>query len=132
MPPRGIINFNQVEVLYSFVDSKQAFTLTLSGSDRVFNLKIRDQTNPDDYDTWKRCLTTSIENSSGKIKNLTLQNYTEFKADKSYKFWRFMRLSEQEFLDQVETCDLLLCTKKQFRNEPGKHKIHDIFTMISM
>ena len=120
-------------MIFSFVDSKQAFTLSLSGSERVFNLKIKGKGNPDEYETWKRCITTSIENSTGKKKDLTLQNYKEFNIDKSYKFWRFLRLSEQEFLDQVETCDILLCTRKNsIRNVSGKHKIHDIFTMISL
>lgn len=134
LPPKGIMNFNQVNVLYSFVDSKQVFTLSLSGSDRTFNLKIKGKGgNQVEYEAWKKCLTTAIENSTGKKKNLTLDNYKEFQNDKSYKFWRFLRLSEKEFLDQVETCDLLLCTRKsQIRNVSGKHKIHDIFTVISM
>ena len=44
-----------------------------------------------------------------------------------------MRLDEQEFLEQVETSDLLLCIRKnEVRNVSGKHKIQDVFTLIYM
>ena len=30
-------------------------------------------------------------------------------------------------------CDLLLCTKKgKYRNETGKHKIHDVYTVVQL
>ena len=75
------MNFNQVNVTYSFNDLKQAFTLTLDGSDRVFNLKIKDQKKGGtqaDYEQWKSSLITTIERSNGRKKNLSLNSYKEF------------------------------------------------------
>jgi hypothetical protein len=54
-------------------------------------------------------------------------------AGSSHKFWRFIRISEDAFLDQVEVGDLLLCTRKnKYRNKTGNHKIHDVYTVIQL
>ena len=125
-PPKGFINFNQVHVMYSFIDDKAQFILTLQGSERTFKLKCINPNNKEEFLTWKLKLVTAITNSSGYKNSLSMQSYKDLMPGKErkYKFWRFMRLSEQEFLEQVETCDLLLCIRKnEIRNVSGKHKI---------
>lgn len=125
MPPKGIINFNQVLIEKEFQDKKMQFSLTIAGSDRVFYFKTKDPTH---YVDWKKALINNIDNSVGKFKNLTLDSYKQY--SKSFKFWRFIRLSEEEFLDQVQVCDLLLCIRKNTKDTPGAHKIHDVYSII--
>ena len=92
-PPKGIINFQQVAVLMEFSDATMKINLRIKGSDRVFYLRARLQ---DSYDTWKRKITHSVESSNGVLKDLTIDTYSE-DVENSFKFWRFMRISEEAF-----------------------------------
>ena len=92
-PPKGIINFQQVAVLTDFFDETRKINLRIKGSNRVFYLRASNQEN---YETWKRKITHSVTSSNGVLKDLTIDTYSE-DVENSFKFWRFMRISEEAF-----------------------------------
>ena len=63
LPPKGVINFEQVSVDYEFIDKEQKINLRIKGCDRVFLLRVQ---NNQHYNQWKTKITHSIDKSIGK------------------------------------------------------------------
>ena len=80
--------------MFDFVDTSRRINLRLKGSDRIFKLRVR---NDDDYSVWKRKIEHSISHSNGRQKDLSVGDYSK-DVENSFKFWRFMRISEEAFL----------------------------------
>ena len=76
-----------------FFDETRKINLRIKGSDRIFYLRA---SNKEKYDTWKRKITHSVTSSNGVLKDLTIDTYSE-DVENSFKFWRFMRISEEAF-----------------------------------
>lgn len=91
-----------------YFDQTRKINLRIKGSNRVFHLRAR---NTENYETWKRKITHSVNSSNGVLKDLTIDTYSE-DVESSFKFWRFMRISEEAFHQQAETGDLLVCSNK--------------------
>ena len=80
--------------MLEFIDSFRKINLRLKGSDRIFNLRV---VNDDDYLVWKRKIEHSVSHSNGRQKDLSIDDYHE-DVENSFKFWRFMRISEEAYL----------------------------------
>ena len=78
--------------------------LSMLGSERKFILKCSKE---GEFLSWKKCLNHAINNSNGKKKNLALKTYQD-DIGKSVDFWRFLRITEEDFLNMGETGDLIL------------------------
>lgn len=110
-PPKGIINFQQVLVNYKFQDDKKRIDLQIHGSTRVFELRC---SGTHQYQRWVDNLKFSIDSSIGKRMQISLQSYKLTQAEEqSFKFWRFLRILEDVFLDQADTGDIILCSNKK-------------------
>ena len=58
----------------------------------------------------------SIDSSIGAQKKISLESYKFTDEEtQSFKYWRFLRILEDVFLEQVETGDLILCSNKKKR-----------------
>jgi hypothetical protein len=53
LPPRGLVNFEQVNVVSYFNEVTLSIDLRISGSQRVFNLKCK---NEEDFSNWREKL----------------------------------------------------------------------------
>ena len=93
LPSKGILNFEQVNVVSDFNEVTLRIDLRISGSQRVFNLKLKDE---GELAEWKEHLTHTIEKSNGKLNKLSMKEYKDDVAQ-SFKFWRFLRISEENF-----------------------------------
>lgn len=71
---KGVINFQQIGVDATHNANELKIRLTLHGSRRSFDLKFP---NHDDFAYWKVKLTHSIDRSMGKLKGLSLSDYTD-------------------------------------------------------
>mmetsp|Transcript_23076 Transcript_23076/g.35727 ORF Transcript_23076/g.35727 Transcript_23076/m.35727 type:complete len:193 (-) Transcript_23076:616-1194(-) len=110
LPPKGILNFEMVRVDMEFLDLNCRINLKIAGSKRVFNLRCASE---EDYQVWKLKLSTSIPKSAGFLQNITIDHYTEDNVFSQFKFWRFLKITEQSFMDFAQTGDLIMCTKKK-------------------
>jgi hypothetical protein len=51
----------------------------------------------------------------------------------SFKFWRFLRIAEDTFLNSAETGDLLLCSNKKMMGKMTmEHYVDRIFMVIKL
>ena len=75
----------------------------------MFRFRLR---NDEDYQGWKQNLEKVISKSNGALKDLKLEDCMD-QVESGYKFWRFFRLSEDSFIDQAETGDVILCSNKK-------------------
>lgn len=94
LPPKGILNFEQVNVVSDFNEVTLKIDLRISGSQRVFNLKLKDE---NEFAEWKEHLTHTLSKSNGKLNKLSMNAYKEDVAQ-TFKFWRFLRISEETFM----------------------------------
>lgn len=51
----------------------------------------------------------------------------------TFKFWRFLRLSEEAFLNTAETGDLLLCSnKKKMKKVTMEHYVDRVYIIVKL
>jgi hypothetical protein len=51
----------------------------------------------------------------------------------TFKFWRFLRMTEDVFLNSVETGDLLLCSnKKHMKKMTMEHYVDRVFIIVKL
>lgn len=105
LAPKGVINFNQVCVNYTFSEKDIKIELQIKGCDRRFLLKAQDLNS---WRLWKHKLSYSIERSSGKKRDLGMIKYTS-DINQMFEFWRFLRIHEQLMIQQAEVGDIILC-----------------------
>ena len=74
MPPKGILNFEQVNVVSDFNEVTLRVDLRISGSQRVFQLKLKDE---NEFAEWKEHLSHAISKSNGKLNKLSMNVYKE-------------------------------------------------------
>ena len=72
LPPKGVINFEQVSVDLHFTDDLKKINLLIKGCTRTFFLRCSD---PDHYKIWKTKLEHSVAKSVGKQKGLSMVSY---------------------------------------------------------
>lgn len=98
--PRGIINFDQVSVTLQAIpiNSPQRLSLILLNSPHTINIR---SPNSSDLQEWAIVLHQAILQSRGFTSRLS-------QISAKGKFWKFERASSIEFLDLVETGDILL------------------------
>ena len=104
-PPRGILNFQQVNFVFASSDATEPdpkqrgwfskttsvlFSLKPQGCDRVFNLRCA----KNEAEPWKLAIESSLANSIGRKRLLDISWY-EQSLQKSFRFWAFRRVSEQ-------------------------------------
>ena len=129
LPPKGILNFEQVNVVSDFNEVTLRIDLRISGSQRVFQLKLKDE---NEFAEWKEHLTHAISKSNGKLNKLSMNAYKEDVAQ-TFKFWRFLRISEENFWGQAMTGDLLLCSnKKKLKKVTFEHYVDRVFIIIKL
>lgn len=68
--------------------------MNLDGSSRMFELKAP---NMEEFMAWQSKLTHSIDLSLGKIKGLSMQDYSD-DVNQLFEFWRFLRVPENIFI----------------------------------
>lgn len=106
---KGVINFQQIGVRPEYNDNEMKIKLTLGGSKRSFDLKFL---NKFEYQTWQAKLHHSIDKSMGKLKGLSLSDYSD-DVNQLFEFWRFLRVPEGLFLAQADVGDIILCLQKK-------------------
>lgn len=96
---------------YTILQQKRIIELQINGSPRIFQLKCPDIKT---FQGWIDHIKYSINTSIGRKKNISLLNY-RFSAEvvSQFKFWRFLHILEDVFLDQVQTGDIVLCSNKK-------------------
>ena len=100
------------------------------GSERKFILKCNKE---GEFLAWKKCLSHAINNSNGKKKNLALKTYEDDEG-KSVDFWRFLRITEEDFINMAETGDLLLgvISKKSLTSSIPIYTVLDVYLLINV
>jgi hypothetical protein len=71
---KGVINFQQIGVAATYSPSEQRLKLTLDGSKRCFDLKFLSDS---DYNYWVQKVNHCIDRSMGRLKGLSLMDYTD-------------------------------------------------------
>ena len=113
--PAGVINFDQVTVDVHITNPEKPTEMTMIplGSKRQFRFKAE---NPHDLTEWALALYQHIESSKGKRADLV-------SVSRKDNFWKFNRISEQQFRDVACTGDILL-----FRGKSAAAKLQRGFT----
>lgn len=125
-PPKGILNFHQVSIDAKFNDIATRFTLQIRGSSRVFNMRLKTD---EEYKRWKREIEGVLTQSQGQQQDISIQQYQE-KIKTAFKFWKFHRFDEAQFLSQAQTGDLILCSNKKLLK--GEHDVHKVFILVKL
>lgn len=93
----------------TFNQGELKITLTMDGSTRIFELKAP---NMADFLMWQGKLQHAIDLSLGKIKGLSLVDYSD-DINQLFEFWRFLRVPENIFIAQADVGDIILCLQKK-------------------
>ena len=125
-PPKGILNFHQVTIDAKFNDIGARFTLQIRGSSRVFNMRLKTD---EEYKRWKREVDAALAQSQGQQQDISIQQYQD-KIQTAFKFWRFHRFDEAQFLTQAQTGDLILCSNKKLLN--NQQDVHKVFILVKL
>ncbi|CDW88955.1 ph domain-containing protein [Stylonychia lemnae] len=104
--PKGIFNFEMVEVTIKPNVHKKYFKLLMKGVSRVFKFRCK---SVDDLNIWIYRLMKTVERSRGYMLKLGIDE-----KQLSLKSWRFDRISEEQFLRQADIGDVLLFRGNNF------------------
>lgn len=105
MPIKGVLNFQQVCFEATFTQKKLKIVLKMQGSNRLFILRCQ---NEEDFLVWQKKLTHSIDYSYGKVKKLTIDDYSDI-INNMFEFWRFLRVTEKMLKQTADVGDIILC-----------------------
>ncbi|CAG9325498.1 unnamed protein product [Blepharisma stoltei] len=107
--PLGLLNFDQISVKIIIKPKICPTNLLIMplGSKRVFHLKSKYTA---EISSWARALQVHIDDSLGKQEDLP--NLSE-----TTKFWKYNRVSQGVFLNDVSTGDILLFRSKLFASK---------------
>ena len=139
LPPKGVINFQQVCVEGEYLDEQFKINLKMAGCSRIFHLRCQKQ---ESYMDWKTKLQDSIGLSNGKNQGLSMSLYKD-DLKKDHEFWRNLRIQENLFKEEAQVGDLILCLTKNGRdveqlfllvqldtgNQRGSMKSNDLFVL---
>ena len=94
---------------------------------RIFRFRLRTCC---DYEGWRENLERVIKNSNGAQRNIEFSDCMK-QVESGYKFWKFVRISEESFLEQAETGDIILCSNKKAFKDLHVDRVYILIRLIS-